>query len=189
MTGLTMSLETAELIKKTGFLGFIVASRAGLYGFGIGEVQLCQIGIVEKARGEVNSVETSLTSVATLIVEAASMIMATPQHFVYLMWGSIICVNIGSLIFIIWNMRWALHSGDHSHLLSENESDHTHDHALFHTKLQNDLLAVNGYRHSHPHFHYRYQANHAHDHSHIVAVSSDENSESNKAAQDQEESL
>jgi len=88
------------------FLTFVVLSRMGLYGFEVGEISILQQGIPEDVRGRVNSVESSLTSLASLLIFLGGFIGSDPQYFVYLVWSSTIFILCGSLTFIIWYIKW-----------------------------------------------------------------------------------
>eukprot|EP01121_Diplochlamys_sp_Union-15-3_P013633 TRINITY_DN4261_c0_g1_i1.p1 TRINITY_DN4261_c0_g1~~TRINITY_DN4261_c0_g1_i1.p1 ORF type:complete len:555 (+),score=48.18 TRINITY_DN4261_c0_g1_i1:212-1666(+) len=130
------------------FLVVIVLSRPGLYGFGIGEVQLCQLGVAENKRGIIGSVETSLTSLATLLTYIAGIVARKPENFKWLMWGSIACVNTGVLLFALWNMIWSFQTKMHSHHSIHNERHHIQ----LHTKeLEDELNGINS-MHTHPYF-------------------------------------
>src|SRR5437868_7056213 len=55
---------------KYAFLGFILISRVGLYGFCIGYVQILQTGVDENVRGAVNAIDKSFTKIAMLVIAA-----------------------------------------------------------------------------------------------------------------------
>lgn len=80
------------------FLGFILLSRIGLYGFGLGETEIRQLSINENQRGEINGVATSLTSLATLIIFGLGIAFASPSSFVYLIIISSIAVALSALL-------------------------------------------------------------------------------------------
>jgi len=134
------------------FLVAIVFSRLGLYGFGIGEVQLLQLGVPESLRGQIGSMETSLTSVATLICYIGGIICSTPENFVWLMYFSIGFVNAGVLCFALWNCIWYFHSMMHNHASGDHEDPH---HLSLHTDKDKAVLTDSGGMHNHPHFHRR----------------------------------
>jgi len=90
------------------FLIFILLSRIGLYGFELGEIQILQIGVDERIRGEISSIEQSLTSLASLAIFVAGSIAEDPKYFAWLIWGSIFCVGTGAIIFLIWNYIYIL---------------------------------------------------------------------------------
>jgi hypothetical protein len=77
----------------------------GLYGYDMGEVQIMQTGVPEDIRGTINSIEGSFTKLAALIVFLAAIVASDPQQFVYLMYASAVCINIGSILFLIWSFK------------------------------------------------------------------------------------
>jgi len=56
----------------------------------------------------VNGVEQSLTALASLAVFAAGLIDNNPRNFGYLVWGSVIAVALGAVVFVLWNLKYAL---------------------------------------------------------------------------------
>jgi iron-regulated transporter 1 len=87
------------------FMTFIILSRVGLYGYDMGEVQIMQTGVPEDIRGTINSIESSFTKLAAMFVFLAAIIASEPQQFVYLMYASAACINIGSILFLIWSCK------------------------------------------------------------------------------------
>lgn len=90
------------LIGQIGFLVFILFSRVGLYGFSLGEMEIRQIGINPKVRGEVNGFANALTGVATLLLFAAGAALPSTEDFQFLIVGSVVFVAIGGLTFLSW---------------------------------------------------------------------------------------
>jgi solute carrier family 40 (iron-regulated transporter), member 1 len=140
----TLNLKAETQILRFAFLGFILLSRCGLYGFEVGEIQMLQIGIPENVRGRVNSVESSLTSLASLAVFVAGLAFNNPKQFIYLCWGSAAFVALGAFIYLKWNATWKLVLGPHKHSkgadsdhapharqLGSDEESIEHDHARF----------------------------------------------------------
>ena len=88
---------------QVGFLCFILASRIGLYGFSLGEMQIRQVGIRPEVRGEVNGFASALTGVATLGLYGAGALLPATGDFVWLVGGSVACVVLGALVFAAWS--------------------------------------------------------------------------------------
>ncbi len=85
------------------FLGFVLLSRIGLYGFSIGETQIRQIGIPEDKRGHVNGFAAALTSIATLGLYGAGAVFAASDEFFVLVYGSVAAVGLAALVFLLWS--------------------------------------------------------------------------------------
>lgn len=85
------------------FLVFVLLSRVGLYGFCIGEVQIAQLGIRPEQRGAVNSIESALTSAATMMVYLFGAVLYQPENFRWLVFVSAICITAGAVAFTIWS--------------------------------------------------------------------------------------
>lgn len=90
---------------KLFFLVFILLSRIGLYGFGLGETELRQRLIPESLRGEINGVGTSLNSLATLIIFGLGIIFSTPAQFQNLVLISSGAVVFAAMIFTLFAKR------------------------------------------------------------------------------------
>ena len=129
------------------FLVFVVLSRPGLYGFEVGEIQVMQQGVPENIRGSVSSVESSLTALAALIFFIPPIFVSNPQDFVYLIWASIGCINVGSLLFAIWSMRWDLSNREHKHGGTKYDL-----HNYLHSAAQQGILEEQAEIHAHLHF-------------------------------------
>jgi len=90
------------------FLTLIIFSRIGLYGFEVGEITIIQYGVEENIRGEISSVESSLTSLASLAIFVAGYIIREPSNFIWLVWGSVIFISTGALLYAAWCSIWVL---------------------------------------------------------------------------------
>jgi hypothetical protein len=73
-----------------------------LWGFDLVEVQLMQISIESHERGSINSVESSMTSLATLISFLLGIINNKPENFFYLVLVSYLCVTVAVILYCIW---------------------------------------------------------------------------------------
>ena len=87
---------------QLGFLAFVLLSRIGVYGFGLGEMQIRQLGIRPNVRGEVNGFANALTAVATLGLFAAGVLLPSTGDFVYLIIASVVFVILAALVFSFW---------------------------------------------------------------------------------------
>jgi len=144
------------------FMGSILLSRCGLYGFDMGEVQILQRSIPEAVRGKVNSVESSLTSTASLVVFLLGIVFPNPAQFIWLVWVSTTSVVSGLVLFAVWALRWVYHEHPHYHehedaTLAEDDDHHTHVEP-FHYHLSGDAAEVVVDNeapgvHSHGHYH------------------------------------
>jgi len=90
------------------FLGFILLSRIGLYGFGLGEQQIRQTGVPENLRGSVNATASALTSVGTLCLLAIGSALGSVETFDRLVDISVLCVVAAGAIFALRMKRYAV---------------------------------------------------------------------------------
>lgn len=84
------------------FLGCILLSRIGLYGFSNGEFELRQRLIPEAKRGELNSLSYLMTTLATLVLFAAGSLLPDTEDFKYLVYGSLAAVIAANIVFLKW---------------------------------------------------------------------------------------
>lgn len=84
------------------FLGCVLLSRIGLYGFSNGEFELRQRLIPERQRGELNSLSYLTTTFATLILFAAGSLLPSTEDFKYLVYASLTAVLLANVIFFKW---------------------------------------------------------------------------------------
>lgn len=87
------------------FLGCILLSRIGLYGFSNGEFELRQRLIPENQRGEINSLSYLMTTLATLILFAVGSILPNTEDFKYLVYGSLLAVLCANVVFFRWSQK------------------------------------------------------------------------------------
>ncbi len=85
------------------FLGLVLLSRIGLYGFSLGETEIRQVTIDPAVRGRVNGFANALTSIATLGLYGAGAALEGPEQFGYLVYGSAACVTAGAVVFVAWS--------------------------------------------------------------------------------------
>lgn len=85
------------------FLGCILLSRIGLYGFSNGEFELRQRLIPETKRGELNSLSYLMTTLATLVLFALGSLLPNTEDFKYLVYASLAAVLIANFVFIKWS--------------------------------------------------------------------------------------
>lgn len=84
------------------FLGCVLLSRIGLYGFSNGEFELRQRLIPERQRGELNSLSYLTTTFATLILFGAGSLLPSTEDFKYLVYASLAAVLLANVIFFKW---------------------------------------------------------------------------------------
>ena len=84
------------------FLVFLCASRMGLWGFDLCEVQIMQEGVEEEARGAVNGVEHSLTNLFMLLSFVLGIIVPDPRNFVALVIVSLAMVALAMVVYVLW---------------------------------------------------------------------------------------
>jgi len=84
------------------FLTCILLSRIGLYGFSNGEFELRQRLIPERKRGELNSLSYLTTTLATLVLFAASSLLSSTEDFKYLVFASLAAVLFANVVFFMW---------------------------------------------------------------------------------------
>ncbi len=85
------------------FLGLVLLSRVGLYGFSLGETEIRQVTIDPAVRGRVNGFANALTSIATLGLYGAGASLEGPEQFSLLVYGSAACVTAGAVVFVAWS--------------------------------------------------------------------------------------
>ena len=145
------------------FLGFIVLSRAGLYSFDLGVLEIEQYVVDERYRNAVGSVEGALCSIAEMGIYVMSIFMSDPTDFGWQVLVSIIAVSFGGLCFTTFLCMYHLHRHHHHEGADdfEHHHDHTgecahHHHMHTHTWQQEQDLKKYGY-HTHLHRHLRSQ--------------------------------
>lgn len=84
------------------FLGMILISRIGLYGFSLAEGQMRQMYISESQRGRVNGTASSFNSLATVILFTVGMLFPDPHQFQFLVYLSVLSVVSASIILLFW---------------------------------------------------------------------------------------
>ncbi|KAM9982500.1 hypothetical protein ACTFIZ_007021 [Dictyostelium cf. discoideum] len=92
--------------KKYIFMISIILSRCGLYGFEITEIHYVQRLVHHSERGLVSGVESSLCSLAVLIMFIISSSLQSTNNFFILIWISISFVLVGALSFFIWFLKY-----------------------------------------------------------------------------------
>ena len=136
------------------FLGSIVLSRAGLYAFDLGALEIEQYIVDERFRNAVGSVEGALCSVAEMGMYLMSMVLSDPSDFGWQVGVSATAVSFGGVCFGTFLCMYHMHRHHHhnhdAECRAEGEGAHNHDHA--HTWQQDRDLEEYGY-HIHLHRH------------------------------------
>lgn len=87
------------------FLLLILSSRIGLYGFGNGEFELRQRLIPESRRGELNSLSSFMTTLATLVLFTLGSFLPNTEDFKYLVYASLGAVILANVLFFRWSQN------------------------------------------------------------------------------------
>jgi iron-regulated transporter 1 len=87
------------------FLGFLILSRIGLYGFVLSEMEIRQKLVHSSERGEMNGKVQTLSQMALILVFFSGSFVTTPKDFNYLIYGSAFFVTVGALISYVWYKR------------------------------------------------------------------------------------
>lgn len=139
------------------FLSAIVISRAGLYSFDVGVLEIEQYIVDERYRNAVGSVEGALCSLAEMGMYVMSIILPNPDLFVWQVGISATAVGFGGASFGLFLCVYHMHG--HSHH-DESCDGHNHNHGHSHHDhahtLQQERELKDGY-HIHLHRHMPYQ--------------------------------
>lgn len=87
------------------FLGLVLASRLGLYGFTICMTEIRQTTVDPKVRGRVAGFADALNYLATLAIYGAGTLVHEASDFRYLVYGSTGAVVTAALVFMFWSLR------------------------------------------------------------------------------------
>jgi len=97
---LAMYLNTTSALYI--MMALVALARFPLWGFDLVERHIMQTMIEKEKRGIVNSVESSMTNVATLCIYVLSTLLPDPSQFIYLVFASFFSVLLASILFSIW---------------------------------------------------------------------------------------
>ena len=159
----TTSLENNESLSWQIyiFLGSIVLSRAGLYSFDVGVLEIEQYIVDERFRNAVGSVEGALCSLCEMGMYVLSIALPNPSQFGVQVGVSASAVSFGSICFGLFLCSYHMHLHhhhddedeyhDHNHSHGHHHNHHHHRHTL---QQERDLAKQNGY-HVHLHRHNR----------------------------------
>lgn len=100
--GAYLMLHLEIEIGQYSFLLLILFSRIGLYGFGLGEVQIRQEEVPQLVRGEVNGFANALNGISTLILFSLGTVLSSTKDFKYLVLFSVISVWVALLVYLRW---------------------------------------------------------------------------------------
>jgi len=129
------------------FLGCIVLSRFGLYGFDTGLLQLEQLHVDEAHRGALGAVESTLCSLGSMSIYIATLVAARdPGAFGSIVHGSALFVAAGAATYLTWYLLWH----EHEHMHGEGRGSALHAH----TTQQKRELAESGTLRTHTHLHF-----------------------------------
>ncbi|EAL68510.1 hypothetical protein DDB_G0278675 [Dictyostelium discoideum AX4] len=106
ISGLFFASSLSNWVNKYIFMISIILSRCGLYGFEITEIHYVQRLVHHSERGLVSGVESSLCSLAVLIMFIISSSLQSTNNFFILIWISISFVLTGGLSFFVWFLKY-----------------------------------------------------------------------------------
>jgi len=139
------------------FLGAIVVSRAGLYSFDVGVLEIEQYIVDERYRNAVGSVEGALCSLCEMGMYVLSIALPKPSQFGWQVGVSASAVSFGGVCFGLFLCLYHMHLHHHHHG-DDHDHDHSHGHHHHHhhrhTLQQERDLKEYGY-HIHLHRHGR----------------------------------
>jgi solute carrier family 40 (iron-regulated transporter), member 1 len=95
-------LERESTVRVVLFLSAIIASRVGLWGFDLVEVQIMQLFIDERERGLINATESALTNLAWLFMLGLGLALPDPAQFGWLVAMSFSAVAVANIVYIVW---------------------------------------------------------------------------------------
>ncbi|KAL7444612.1 hypothetical protein ACHAXM_009530 [Skeletonema potamos] len=157
------TLTTSSVFDKSGepmswqiylFLGAIVVSRAGLYSFDVGVLEIEQYIVDERYRNAVGSVEGALCSLCEMGMYVLSIALPNPSQFGWQVGVSASAVSFGGVCFgmflCLYHMHLHQHGEDDHHAHNHSHGHHHHHHR--HTLQQERDLKEFGY-HIHLHRH------------------------------------
>lgn len=105
--GLIAFMLSESLWAQIAFLGLILFSRVGLYGFSLGEMQIRQLEIKPEVRGQVNGFASALTGFATLILYGLGALLPETSDLRILVAGSVGFVCLAAVIYHIWFNKYS----------------------------------------------------------------------------------
>ena len=142
------------------FLGAIVVSRAGLYSFDVGVLEIEQYIVDERYRNAVGSVEGALCSVAEMGMYVLSIALPNPSQFGWQVTVSASAVSFGGICFglflCLYHMHLHHHHADENHVHDHSHHDHSHGHHHHHKhrhtlQQERDLMEYGYHIHLHRH--------------------------------------
>ena len=140
------------------FLGAIVVSRAGLYSFDVGVLEIEQYLVDERYRNAVGSVEGALCSLCEMGMYVLSIALPNPSQFGWQVGVSATAVSFGGVCFSAFLCLYHMHQHTHHHHEEDDDNGHSHGHHHHHehkhTLQQERDLKEFGY-HIHLHRHRR----------------------------------
>jgi len=114
------------------FLSAIVVSRAGLYSFDVGALEIEQYLVDERHRNAVGSVEGALCSMAEMGMYVLSIALPDPAQFGWQVGVSAAGVTTGAVCFGSFLYLYNMHQHDHHGHEDEDYADDGHDHNHYH---------------------------------------------------------
>ena len=100
------------------FMGMVILSRMGLWGFDLAEVNIMQTCVDASESGKINAVEYSATQLGSLLPYIAGIFVNNPKLFPWLVVGSAASIFIAAVLFTAWSARKSAAFRDRLELLS-----------------------------------------------------------------------
>eukprot|EP00581_Thalassiosira_minuscula_P012886 CAMPEP_0183719406 /NCGR_PEP_ID=MMETSP0737-20130205/12360_1 /TAXON_ID=385413 /ORGANISM="Thalassiosira miniscula, Strain CCMP1093" /LENGTH=614 /DNA_ID=CAMNT_0025949123 /DNA_START=263 /DNA_END=2107 /DNA_ORIENTATION=+ len=146
------------------FLGALIVSRAGLYSFDVGALEIEQYIVDERHRNAVGSIEGALCSLAEMGMYVLSIVLPNPSDFGWQVGVSAAAVSCGGVCFGLFRSMYLMHGHHHCYRMEKegecddhDHHDHGHDHHHYHShahtwQQERDLEEYGYHIHLHKHF-------------------------------------
>lgn len=100
-----IALHSHAALAATAFIVTLMASRIGLYGFVLAEVQIFQEHVPDSVRGRVGAVASSYNNAMGLLIYAVAMVISDTADFPTLAWASCGSVGLAAVLVTLWAVR------------------------------------------------------------------------------------
>lgn len=138
----TGAQDKSIFIWQLVFLGAIVVSRAGLYSFDVGLLEIEQYLVDERWRNAVASVEGSLCAVAEMCMYVLSIAVPNADQFGYQVGISATAVSLSGVFFGVFLCMYHMHGHSHYEESVGHSHDHSHSHGHSHHNHTHTLRQV-----------------------------------------------
>jgi len=121
------------------FMVAVCVARPGLYAFELGVLNTEQELADARHRAAIGSVDTALTSAATLVMYGSGLILDKPAQFDILINCSACFVTMGAITYWLWMLLFHSHRHRHSAGKVAGDHGHGHDHDRGHGHCHEDV--------------------------------------------------